>query len=163
MLLPALLTSVQLTSTADVFRSMLAPTACTLAAPPSRQYGAGTASLNVAVAASIILHHFANWAGYPERQREVRTAAALRWCCRCVLACMAAVQSCRPPGQSAASAASCCCMLAPPWACLPQVRNRSLHALLTECHFACLLAAHFLSAGPEVCSGGAAAAYRPPQ
>ncbi|KAI7843549.1 hypothetical protein COHA_002791 [Chlorella ohadii] len=34
------------------------------------QYGAGTASLNVAVAASIILHHFANWAGYPERQRE---------------------------------------------------------------------------------------------
>ena len=39
------------------------------------QYGAGTASLNVAVAASIILHHFAHWAGYPERQREVRWAA----------------------------------------------------------------------------------------
>lgn len=42
--------------------------------PRSKQYGAGTASLNVAVAASIILHHFAHWAGYPERQREVRCA-----------------------------------------------------------------------------------------
>jgi hypothetical protein len=30
----------------------------------------GTASLNVTVAASIILHHFAVWAAYPERQRE---------------------------------------------------------------------------------------------
>lgn len=27
------------------------------------QYGAGTASLNVAVACSIVLHHFALWAG----------------------------------------------------------------------------------------------------
>lgn len=35
------------------------------------QYGPGTASLNVAVAASIVLHHFALFAGYPERQREV--------------------------------------------------------------------------------------------
>lgn len=35
-----------------------------------QQYGAGTASLNVAVAASIVLHHFALWAGYAERQRE---------------------------------------------------------------------------------------------
>lgn len=34
------------------------------------QHGAGTASLNVTVAASIILHHFALWAGYPERGRE---------------------------------------------------------------------------------------------
>ncbi|KAK9824104.1 hypothetical protein WJX72_007761 [[Myrmecia] bisecta] len=34
------------------------------------QYGAGTASLNVTVAASIILHQFATWAGYQERQRE---------------------------------------------------------------------------------------------
>ncbi|PNW83678.1 hypothetical protein CHLRE_05g238950v5 [Chlamydomonas reinhardtii] len=34
------------------------------------QHGAGTASLNVAVAASIVLHHFAIWAAYPERQRE---------------------------------------------------------------------------------------------
>jgi hypothetical protein len=35
------------------------------------QYGPGTASLNVAVAASIVLHHFALFAGYPVRQREV--------------------------------------------------------------------------------------------
>ncbi|KAI3423857.1 hypothetical protein D9Q98_009691 [Chlorella vulgaris] len=34
------------------------------------QYGAGTASLNVAVAASIVLHHFALFAGYQERQRQ---------------------------------------------------------------------------------------------
>ena len=34
------------------------------------QYGPGTASLNVAVAASIVLHHFALWAGYAERERE---------------------------------------------------------------------------------------------
>jgi hypothetical protein len=34
------------------------------------QHGAGTASLNVTVAASIILHHFALWAGLPERGRE---------------------------------------------------------------------------------------------
>lgn len=34
------------------------------------QYGAGTASLNVACAASIVLHHFAVWAGFQERQRE---------------------------------------------------------------------------------------------
>ncbi|CAL8465197.1 g4732 [Coccomyxa elongata] len=33
------------------------------------QYGAGTASLNVTVAASIVLQHFAVWAGYPERPR----------------------------------------------------------------------------------------------
>jgi tRNA(Leu) C34 or U34 (ribose-2'-O)-methylase TrmL len=33
------------------------------------QYGAGTASLNVAVAASIVLHHFAIWAGFPESKR----------------------------------------------------------------------------------------------
>lgn len=31
------------------------------------QYGAGTASLNVVVAASIILHHFATWANFEER------------------------------------------------------------------------------------------------
>jgi hypothetical protein len=34
------------------------------------QHGPGTASLNVTVAASIVLHHFAVWAGYAERQRE---------------------------------------------------------------------------------------------
>eukprot|EP00249_Psilotum_nudum_P005172 c18636_g1_i2 orf=37-702(+) len=34
------------------------------------QYGCGTASLNVAVAASIVLHHFAVWAGFSERQRD---------------------------------------------------------------------------------------------
>lgn len=33
------------------------------------QYGPGTASLNVYVAASIVLHHFALWAGYSERSR----------------------------------------------------------------------------------------------
>eukprot|EP00879_Flechtneria_rotunda_P011754 GHRR01012277.1.p1 GENE.GHRR01012277.1~~GHRR01012277.1.p1 ORF type:complete len:238 (+),score=87.21 GHRR01012277.1:784-1497(+) len=34
------------------------------------QHGQGTASLNVTVAASVILHHFAVWAQYPERRRE---------------------------------------------------------------------------------------------
>lgn len=34
------------------------------------QYGGGTASLNVTVAASIILQNFAVWAGYQERQRD---------------------------------------------------------------------------------------------
>ena len=34
------------------------------------QYGCGTASLNVAVAASIVLHQFAVWAGYTERSRH---------------------------------------------------------------------------------------------
>jgi tRNA C32,U32 (ribose-2'-O)-methylase TrmJ len=34
------------------------------------QYGVGTASLNVAVAASIVLHHYAVWAGYQERSRQ---------------------------------------------------------------------------------------------
>ena len=34
------------------------------------QYGAGTASLNVVVAASIVLHRYATWAGYEERGRE---------------------------------------------------------------------------------------------
>ncbi|XP_019180856.1 PREDICTED: uncharacterized protein LOC109175928 [Ipomoea nil] len=34
------------------------------------QYGCGTASLNVTVAASIVLHHFGAWAGFPERSRE---------------------------------------------------------------------------------------------
>lgn len=33
------------------------------------QYGPGTASLNVYVAASIVLHHYALWAGYKERSR----------------------------------------------------------------------------------------------
>jgi len=35
-----------------------------------RQYGPGTASLNVAVAASIVMHHFGLWARYAERDRE---------------------------------------------------------------------------------------------
>jgi len=34
------------------------------------QYGPGTASLNVAVAASIVLHTFAVWAGYQENSRS---------------------------------------------------------------------------------------------
>ena len=33
-------------------------------------YGNGTASLNVTVAASIVLHHFGSWAGYTERERD---------------------------------------------------------------------------------------------
>ena len=33
-------------------------------------YGNGTASLNVAVAASIVFHHFAMWAKYAERERK---------------------------------------------------------------------------------------------
>ncbi len=33
------------------------------------QHGPGTASRNVTVAASIVLHHFAVWAGFPERER----------------------------------------------------------------------------------------------
>ncbi|GAX86423.1 hypothetical protein CEUSTIGMA_g13833.t1 [Chlamydomonas eustigma] len=34
------------------------------------QHGPGTASLNVAVACSIVLHHFALWAKYDERERQ---------------------------------------------------------------------------------------------
>ena len=34
------------------------------------QHGPGTASLNVTVAASIVLHHFAVWAALPERERR---------------------------------------------------------------------------------------------
>eukprot|EP00899_Mesostigma_viride_P002317 jgi/Mesvir1/12086/Mv00362-RA.1 len=34
------------------------------------QHGPGTASLNVSVAASIVFHHFALWAQFPERARE---------------------------------------------------------------------------------------------
>lgn len=34
------------------------------------QYGCGTASLNVTVAASIVLHHFGVWAGFSERTRD---------------------------------------------------------------------------------------------
>ncbi|KAF3457274.1 hypothetical protein FNV43_RR01931 [Rhamnella rubrinervis] len=34
------------------------------------QYGCGTASLNVTVAASIVLHHFGVWAGFSERSRD---------------------------------------------------------------------------------------------
>ncbi|KAL1334731.1 hypothetical protein HN51_063709 [Arachis hypogaea] len=34
------------------------------------QYGGGTASLNVTVAASIVLHHFGVWAGFGERSRD---------------------------------------------------------------------------------------------
>jgi hypothetical protein len=35
-----------------------------------RQCGNGTASLNVAAATAIVLHHFAEWARMPERPRE---------------------------------------------------------------------------------------------
>lgn len=34
------------------------------------QFGGGTASLNVTVSAGIVLHRFATWAGYAERQRD---------------------------------------------------------------------------------------------
>ena len=34
------------------------------------QYGNGTASLNVTVAGSIVLHHFALWSGIAERARD---------------------------------------------------------------------------------------------
>ena len=34
------------------------------------QHGNGTASLNVATATAIVLHHFAVWAGMPEQPRE---------------------------------------------------------------------------------------------
>lgn len=34
------------------------------------QHGGGTASLNVAVAGSIAMHHFAIWAGFEERERQ---------------------------------------------------------------------------------------------
>ena len=34
------------------------------------QYSMGTASLNVNVAASIVMHHFSTWAGYEEAPRE---------------------------------------------------------------------------------------------
>ncbi|XP_010649832.1 uncharacterized protein LOC100252797 isoform X2 [Vitis vinifera] len=34
------------------------------------EYGGGTASLNVTVAASIVLHHFGVWAGFSERIRD---------------------------------------------------------------------------------------------
>lgn len=34
------------------------------------QYGDGTASLNVTVATSIVLQHFAQWAGYREHRRQ---------------------------------------------------------------------------------------------
>lgn len=34
------------------------------------QYSQGTASLNVAVATSIVMSHFATWAGYPEAPRD---------------------------------------------------------------------------------------------
>eukprot|EP00743_Colponemidia_sp_Colp-15_P012844 GILK01014741.1.p1 GENE.GILK01014741.1~~GILK01014741.1.p1 ORF type:complete len:228 (-),score=37.95 GILK01014741.1:238-894(-) len=34
------------------------------------QYGTGTASLNVTVAGSIVMHHFAVWAGFKEHERS---------------------------------------------------------------------------------------------
>lgn len=34
------------------------------------QFSKGTASLNVNVAASIVMHHFSTWAGYEEAPRE---------------------------------------------------------------------------------------------
>ena len=35
-----------------------------------RHFGNGTASLNVATATAIVLHHYAEWSGRPERARE---------------------------------------------------------------------------------------------
>lgn len=35
-----------------------------------KQHGPGTASLNVAVSASLVMHHFSLWASYPERERR---------------------------------------------------------------------------------------------
>ena len=34
------------------------------------QFSQGTASLNVNVAASIVMHHFSTWSGYEEAERE---------------------------------------------------------------------------------------------
>jgi hypothetical protein len=81
-----------------------------------QQYGAGTASLNVAVAASIVLHHFALWAGYGEREREVSgcswLGAAATVCAGLTPAERMQLQSlrlvwCRP---AATTAAECCCI-----------------------------------------------------
>ncbi|KAJ8767538.1 hypothetical protein K2173_017607 [Erythroxylum novogranatense] len=51
------------------------------------QYGSGTASLNVTVAASIVLHQFGVWAGFSERSRDgnkfvvaERPARLLKYC-----------------------------------------------------------------------------------
>ena len=38
------------------------------------QFSKGTASLNVNVAASIVMHHFSSWAGYEEAPREENRA-----------------------------------------------------------------------------------------
>lgn len=38
------------------------------------QFSKGTASLNVNVAASIVMHHFSTWAGYEEAPREAERA-----------------------------------------------------------------------------------------
>lgn len=38
------------------------------------QFSKGTASLNVNVAASIVMHHFSTWAGYEEAPREENRA-----------------------------------------------------------------------------------------
>ena len=38
------------------------------------QFSMGTASLNVNVAASIVMHHFSSWAGYEEAPREENRA-----------------------------------------------------------------------------------------
>lgn len=38
------------------------------------QFGQGTASLNVNVASSIVMHHFSTWAGYEEAARETERA-----------------------------------------------------------------------------------------
>ena len=42
------------------------------------QYGRGTASLNVATAAAIVLHHFAEWAKYGNPQHRCRGAQISR-------------------------------------------------------------------------------------
>lgn len=63
------------------------------------QYGSGTASLNVAVACSIVLHHFAVWAQYEEQTRQgekyvvVEREHTVRGCARgaplsCMVSCM---------------------------------------------------------------------------
>lgn len=114
--------------------------------PSSLQYGPGTASLNVAVAASIVLHHFALWAGYEERAREVggRSSAGAEgqgWPGRARLL----------PGQGP-----------PPPGSLPVLRCGLFIVPASCCFPNPLMPVHppRPRAGSEVCVGGPTAAHR---
>ncbi len=89
------------------------------------QFGEGTASLNVAVAASIVLHSFAMWAGYPERARQgqkyvvgdrqtqrtqTRGEGQRHRCDPCMMQAASQSGSSAIAGSSAAQA-TCCCMI----------------------------------------------------